>query len=232
MKFLIGFILLVGVAHAQSKYVIGRVLDQSTGKGVEFASITNQQTKQLTRTNEEGRFLVWASAGDSIIVSSLSHGRMGIKWDGINKNPLLLMKQQAIALQEVSIISKKPSTVRKEIQQYLNEPKASLKMTGAEALDYAAGGSVISMLYEMFSKQGKSRRKLAVLLQEERRDKLINFRFNPQMVAQITKLKWYEVESFMYYCSFTDDFVLRATDYELTHQILKCLDEYKALKAK
>ncbi|MFN8355632.1 MAG: hypothetical protein U0Y10_14340 [Spirosomataceae bacterium] len=217
--------------NAQSKYLVGSVLDERSGKGVEGAIVTNQRTKQMTRTTAEGKFLLWAAANDSILVSSLTHGRLGIRWDGTTKNPLILVKEQAIALQEVSIISKKPGTVNKEIQQLLNERKASLKLSGEEVLDYAAGGSVISLLYDMFSKEGKSRRKLAVLLQQERREKLINFRFNPQTVAQITKLKWYEVESFMYFCSFTDDFVLRSTDYELTHQILVCLQEYNALKA-
>lgn len=215
-------------ALAQRKFVLGKVLDNKTQKGLTGLSVSNQQTKQTTRTNDQGVFFLWASAGDSLIMTSLEYGRMGMIWDGQNREPVMSAKKQAIALQEVTITSKRSEKIDKEIEAFLAEPKASKNMTGEEI--FAMVSSPVSLLYEMFSKEGKSRRRLAVTIQKDRKTDYANMRFNPQLVARMTNLKGQEIDKFMTFCSFSEDFILQASDYELALETFKCLRVYQQQK--
>jgi hypothetical protein len=215
---------------AQKRFLVGRVLDASNKQGIDGASVVNQQTKQVARTNKEGKFFVWASKGDSILISSVSHGRAGIKWDGETRDPHLELNQQAIALDEVAITGKRSATLTREIKEFKQEPQATLGLSGEQVLDYAAEGAGISLLYEMFSKEAKSRRKAAVIRQEDRKKNLVNQRFNPQLVASLTKLKGKQLEDFMKYSQLDDDFVLNATDYELHRTIYYLFEQYKLMR--
>lgn len=223
-------LLLSSSLFAQKRFLVGRVVDASTKSGIDGASIVNQQTKQVARTNKEGKFFVWASKGDSILISSVSHGRAGFLWDGETRDPLIELNQQAIALEEVAVTAKRSSTLSREIKEFNEEPKATLGLSGEQVLDYAAEGAGISLLYEMFSKDAKSRRKAAVIRQEDRKKALVNQRFNPQLVASLTKLKGKQLEDFLKYCQLDDDFVLNATDYELHRAIHYLFQQYKLMR--
>lgn len=222
-------LLWTNIALAQRKFVLGKVIDGRNQQGVPNLVVTNPHTKQSTKTNDAGTFFLWASAGDSLIMTSLNYGRVGIKWDGQSREPILQAKQQAIALEEVTITSKRPEQLDKEIEEFLAEPEAKKNMTGARAWELRE--SPISLLYEMFSKEGKSRRRLAVTIQKDRKTDYANMRFNPQLVARITNLKGLEIDTFMKFCSFSEDFILQASDYELSFQTFKCLKEYRRQKA-
>lgn len=216
-------------AEAQRKYLLGKVLDASTQLGVNVATVINQKTKQVTRTNDKGVFFLWASKGDSIIVSSLSHGKAGILWDGLTKEPLILMNQQAIALQEVNIKSKRHEEILKEIEEFRKHPTASKNLTLAQAFEMR--NSPISLLYEIFSKEAKSRRRLAVIIQKEQKEDYAKLLFSPSWVSQVTKLKGQELVDFMKFCKFSDDYILEASEYELAFQTLRALQQYQRLNS-
>ncbi len=223
-----------GVAHAQGRYVVGMALDQADQKGVDRVTVTNKRTLQKVRTNSVGRFFITALPGDSLIASSQAHFRVGIRWDGsenpviiIGKLPYTLDVSRTYDLNEVTVKAKRYEQVKQEIQVLLAEPVASRNVTGEQAFDRMADGAGITLLYEVFSKEAKGRRKAAVLSQEYRRQKLAMERMR-LLVDQATDIKGADADQFIEFCDFADEDVLRATDYDMIRAIQRRLILFKS----
>jgi hypothetical protein len=87
----------------------------------------------------------------------------------------------------------------------------------------------ISALYNAFSKEAKEKRKLVSYRQKSMEQKIIESRYNHEVVKRLTNLNDEGVKRFMEWCKFEDDFILKATEYDLSVAMLKCLDEYSQL---
>ncbi len=233
MRLLLALLLFPLTLFAQTPpYVVGKALDDSTRVSIDNATVTNPRTRQVGRTNRTGAFYLVVKPGDSIVVRSLTHGRAAIRWDGQTKEPVILMKRQfpdevAIELPNVTITGKREEQIRRELQQILSEPEARKGLSEDEILGLAQ--SPITLLYELFSKQAKSRRKAAMLSQQYRRHRLADYRLD-LMIGQATSLKGDDAERFKTYCRFTDEFVLTAPEYDLTYQVLNRYEEFKTRK--
>ena len=212
--------------YSQQKYVLGKVLDADTQKGVELAVVTNQRSKQVTRSNKKGAFFLYANTGDSLIVSNLN-GRAGIKWDGETQDPVIFLKQSGQLLPEVIITTKREELLRREIQELLQETKASKNLSADQVLNLVQ--SPVTLLYEMFSRRARSDRKVVVLMQEARRRKLANYRLE-LIAAQATQLRGEELEHFLDFCAFDESFLLMASEYDLTYEVLQTFKVFKRRK--
>lgn len=226
---LLPFLLLLSLPlYAQRGYIVGQVRDGETNRGVENASVLNKRTKQMGRTNRNGAYYMLVKPGDSIIVTSVTHGRAGLRWDGTTKEPVLTMTRQvpddAIELPGVTIVGKREEEIKRELQQLLREPEALKGLSGDEILGLAE--SPITLLYELFSKQAKSRRKAAVLSQQFRRHRLADYRLE-LIIGQATNLKGDDIERFKTYCRFSDEFLLQSSEYELTYAVLQRVAAFK-----
>jgi hypothetical protein len=221
------FILLATInGYAQQKYILGKVLDADNQQGVELATVTNLRSKQVTRSNKKGAFFLYANPGDSIIAANLN-GRVGIKWDGETEHPVLLMKQTGRALPEVIIATKREETLRREIEQLLREPQSTKNLSAEQVVELAQ--SPVTLLYELFSKRARSDRKVLVLMQEARRRKLANYRLE-LIAAQATRLRGEELERFLDFCNFDEEFLLSASEYDLTYETLQSYKVFKRRK--
>ncbi|GAB3504131.1 peptidase associated/transthyretin-like domain-containing protein [Emticicia fontis] len=235
--YLFFFLLLANTTvFAQNGYVLGRAIDKTTKQGIPSATVVNKNTKQITRTSDNGNFLVKASKGDSIKISSVGYKNAGIAWDGVNMEPVIEMPQDAIVLPEVTIKDRRIEIIRKQIDDLLAAPEASTKLKWKDISNLittntsSPGGGIgisIDGLYDLFSKEGKSRRKLEAMKQEDLRKLLVEYRYSSEYVSYVTKLKGQELKDFMKFCNLPDNFVLTANDYDLTFQVFRCLDEFK-----
>lgn len=220
-----------GRAWAQGKYVIGTVIDQTTRKGIDRATVINQRTRQRARTNASGKFFVTAQPGDSLILNSQLYNRTGIRYDG-SDNPAIVAKAlppmpyRVVDLAEVTVTAKRYEEVKREIQQVLDEPTASKKVTGEQAFDRLADGAGVTLLYELFAKRPKTDRKAYYIMQQDHRHALALERFR-LLVDQATNLKGEEVDRFFDFCDLDDEFLLRATDYDLINAIQQLRNRYR-----
>ncbi|MCX6218191.1 hypothetical protein [Spirosoma sp.] len=219
-----------GSALAQGKYVVGTVIDQSTKSGVDKVTIVNQRTRQRARTNASGRFFLTIQPGDSLILTSQLYSRTGIRYDG-SDNPTIVaralppMPYRVVDLAEVTVKGKRYEEVKREIQQVLDEPTASKKVTGEQAFDRLADGAGVTLLYELFAKRPKSDRKAYYIMQQDRRHALAVERFR-LLVEQSTTLKPDEVDRFYDFCDLDDEFLLKAEDYDLINTIQQLRNRY------
>jgi uncharacterized protein YxeA len=222
---------------AQDKSVYGNVTDPITKKGVTDISILNTRSMQVVGTNTKGDFYIRAKAGDSILIQSYGYNRLGIKWDGKNKNVQFFAKQEAMLLQELIVIEKSTAELNKEILAFLNNPQdgKAIKnqvlrnMLNTHTTQPGIGVS-IDALYEMFSKEGKMHRNLADLMTQDARKFYVNLKYNKNIITSITKLEDDDVALFMRFCRPSEDFILLASDYDLTKRILACLSDFRYRK--
>lgn len=219
---------------SQEKSVYGKVIDSSTKKGISTLNVLNKRSNQVVATNDTGDFYIRAMAGDSIIITSFGYSRKGILWDGKDRNPVFEVKLQPFMLQELVVKDKKLSELHKEIQDFLANPNDSkairneiLKSMLNTNTSQPGIGISIDALYDMFSKEGKVNRKLADMQFQDAKSFYADLKYNKQVVAQITHLQEEDLADFMVFCKPTQDFILNATDYELTFKILKCLGDFR-----
>ncbi len=217
-------------AQAQGKYIIGTVVDQVSKKPVDKVTVTNKRTTQRARTNAAGRFFLTLLPGDSIILNSQLYNRVGIRYDG-SDNPTIVaralppMPYRVVDLAEVTVTGKRYEEVKREIREILDEPVASRKVTGEQAFDRLADGAGVTLLYELFGKRPKSDRKAYYIMQQDRRHALALERFR-LLVEQATSLKPDEVDRFYDYCDFDDEFLLKASDYDMINAIQQMRNQY------
>lgn len=235
--YLLYFLLMISTAAVAQKErtVYGKIVDLESGKPINSASVLNKRSKQRAVSNDNGDFFIWAVAGDSIITTAVGFRDGGAKFDGKSNQPTITMKMDAIALAEVTITEKRNENLRAEIKYFLENPYGSKEirqeimrnMISTQNLSQPGIGISIDALYDMYSKEGKSRQKVADLQMEDARRFYANLRYNKPLAGYLTKLEGEELDSFMSFCKLNDDFILRATDYDLTFEIFKCLRQFK-----
>ncbi|WP_131458264.1 carboxypeptidase-like regulatory domain-containing protein [Jiulongibacter sediminis] len=234
---LITLLLLCNWAVAQKQWsVFGKVVNQENGKPISSLTVTNQRTSHVVVTNAEGDFYIRAAEGDSLIITGIGYGRQAVYWDKSIEDLVVGIEQTAIGLAEVVVKDKRTETIEREIKEFLENPHNSatmkrdimgnlVQLSGSGGLGGGAGIS-IDALYDLWSKEGKNRRKAAELEYQDLKRFYITLRYNKGKVATITKLTEPDLTEFMNYCKLDDGFILEASDYDLTYQILMCLREY------
>lgn len=88
-------------------------------------------------------------------------------------------------------------------------------------------GSPITGLYMLFSKEGKSLRKLNRVLEEEKITSVAYKKFNREIVARITGLSGEQLNQFMVFCKPDNAFLVQSSEYEVYKKISDCLTEFK-----
>ena len=221
-------------SFAQERSVFGRVIDSTRHEGINNLIIQNKTSGQLVNTNHTGEFFIRALPGDSIFIADIGYERAGTIFDGKNKYPVIATILQPQTLKEVVIIDKRRQELQEEIEEFLRNPQS-----GGTIRQQIIGnllntnttqpgiGISIDGLYSLWSKEGKLDRKVADLKYQDIKGFYVNLKYNRALVAQITKLEDFEIDDFMKFCKPSEDFILRANDYDLTSKTLNCLNEYR-----
>jgi len=93
-------------------------------------------------------------------------------------------------------------------------------------------GSPVSLLYDIFSKEGKSRRKYQEIMKNEPIKKQIELKYNTDIVKNITGLEGDELKEFMDTCNFTDEYILNTSDYIIYSTIFRNYENFKKSRIK
>ena len=235
--FALFFLLFAFTSQGQKLWsVYGKIVNEQNNRPLSSLTVSNKRTKHVVVTNSTGDFYIRAAEGDSLIISGIGFGNTAFYWDKKVGNPTIGLKQQAIALAEVVVKDKRSETIEREIKEFLQNPRNAqtmkrdimgnmVNMSAAGGLGGGAGLSIDAM-YDLWSKEGKANRKAAELEYQDLKRFYIELRYNKRKVADITNLSEPDLTELMQYCQLTDDFILSASDYDLTYQIMLCLREF------
>ena len=108
------------------------------------------------------------------------------------------------------------------------QPKSHTPGMMDPGLTYTIPGP-ITALYEAYSKEGKSRRKLESLVNQDERKEIASRRYNAEVVHRVSNFSTdKEIQDFMLYCNLSVDFILNSSEYDLYKAIHDCLLAYAA----
>lgn len=228
--FFVGILLWACSVAGQNRLVTGVVMEDSTQKPINLATVVNLRTQQITKTNRQGTFLITARTGDALKITCATCPEVRVAVDSSGEDILVRISNvipiDGVLLDEVVVRGKTEAQIRKEIKEFLEEPVMRKNLSGDQLLDLA-GTSSVELLYQLFSKRAKSLRKLAVEQQKYRKEKLAEYRYNKSYLAEITKLSGEDLDFFTRYAAVPPDFAICATEYELLRHVLACYHRFK-----
>lgn len=233
-------------ASAQQDALRGHVVDALTGKNINFAHIENYSRHVTTFTDTSGFFTLQAGKGDTLVFSAI--GYYYSKFivpdsffvsDSFNTFELM---ERVYELSEATIYI--PGTYKQFKQDYLNLklPETSTDVLRKELSIIAA--NVGKEAYEEALAKGeieppkagvtiltadeKARLKLKKVIGEEERQKVIQRKYNVEIVKQVTGLEEEdEILSFMLFCDFDPDYLYEANPLDLVSDISDRFEAYQ-----
>jgi hypothetical protein len=224
-------------------YFKARVVDSLTREPVAFAHIINISRRTATISDTLGYFYILTSPGDQLQLTAIGFnaGKLTIGYsilrsrfihdillkpiiytiEAVRINPLGSYEQFRQSFIRVKLPESK-FQIHPSVLQEIDEGTDTLDMLIAPAL------SPVTALYNLLSKEGKSKRKLRKLLEQEEFERQIDFKYSPDIVSHITGYTGFELFEFMDFCNFKKDFLLNATYYEITQAVMLKKQRFEA----
>ncbi len=226
--------------------VSGKVLNGNTLKPVPYVFVINVNKNLGTKTDTAGRFRIVIEKTDSLRFSSL--GFESYVWkpkaeEIVNGKikPVIILRPKDYMLSNVDIYRarwlafvndvSKTKIEKDETQEriYLWIKNTLAKEDLATRTRLARGTGILIPL-PTHTKRERELRKLRKLQQEKLRYEQVHKKFNREIVAKITGLSGKQLDDFMKYCNFDDDFILQTNEYDLIVIIQDMFEEYKEMK--
>lgn len=224
------------------------------GRPLTNVHILNMSAKTGTTSNQDGSFRISAVSGDILLFRCMGYQNRQISIPGGDFGPVypvhVLLQTDTLQLSGVTIYAW-PRNMTELRQAVLNQkveppiiaelnlnvritdpppqgPPSSIPGMVDPGLTYTISGP-ITMLYDKFSRRGKSLQKFKELTGNDQLNALIAKKYNPQVVKEITGFTSdEEIREFIEYCNLSTEFLLTATDYEILRKVKECLAAYLA----
>lgn len=227
MKFLISIIvaLMLSLSAFSQRIFSGRIVDADTKDAVVKAYVENSSRHLSSETNQTGNFEIYAEPGDTLVFSSL-----GYYWaKHIVTNESNLIFHLAPQVYEIGTVLKlfpynydeltrrvlamKPveDTFKLNLE---HEPFQQVNTHQAGQLNYTIDGA-LTALYNATNRHARNAVKAAELLNNKENILIINKKFNKAMVKEITNIPDEYFDRFITFCNFTDDFIVKTSDFQI-----------------
>jgi hypothetical protein len=250
----LAFIVLATInSNAQLKidvpfYVKAKLIDAKTNDPVVFANVINTKSGVGVISDSSGIFLMLAKPGDMLQVTSIGYQpRLFMVHDSMRilfylPRIKLIEKIYELGHVDVHFLGTYEQFKYRMIHAKTSDPMAGLNKEIRKAIDSIASmptsdlptfslGSPVTALYMAFSKEGKQLRKYREVKEQEPSLKIVDTKFNREVLANVTGLKGEELNEFALYCKLSDAFIIKASEYELVEKILEIYGDFKKQKA-
>ncbi len=249
MRIVVFSLFLLAFGHAASAQnepayqLRGRLMDAEYKDPVRYATILVVNKNKGTNSTSKGTFNIPVQIGDTIRFTSIGYEPLEIFIDdnvveSLDEELMLFMIPKIYELDSVVVFELGDDFyLRRKKGQPIDivglpkppeNPKDWSKPQVTWGTEYG-GGVTISGLLNVFDRKLQEQKRVERLqeakqYQETRRQK-IDSKFNKKFVKMITGIDDRVIDEFMEFCSFTDNFILDSTEYQLT---LGLLDRYQA----
>ncbi|HSN50125.1 MAG TPA: hypothetical protein VLR52_02760 [Bacteroidales bacterium] len=224
---------------AQPGPLRGRIVDEFTGKSVEYGIVLNYSRHSTLYSSSTGEFFLQANPGDTLVLSAIGYYyRKIIVTDSLLTAAMpvkFVISPRAFEIGEAKIV---PLGTYDQFRQNfvnLNKPKTKAEMLTEQITDWSkkAGAEgyekyqqnrvhdgVTILSVPIRSPEEKERIALAKIMEKENMRSRIYQKFNPDVIKKVTGItEDHEVIEFMVYCDFDDQYVLDVNEYTLMEQI-------------
>jgi hypothetical protein len=223
--------LFAGSAVSQDKiWIKGVVTDAEEGYTLPGLMIVNKRTHTGQFGNSSGEFLINVFRDDTIRLSVVGYQTLEICYNDssvvkTNFSVELKLEKLSIYLQEHQVFPHREYLeIKKDMEKLGYQPK------------YQAPGVVgalthpVTFFYERFSRYENQKRKAADLENQENQKDLLKEIFAKYIQADFIHLTEKEFDDFIDFCRFSENFLVNASQYDLTLAIKLKFDEYMRLK--
>ena len=191
--------------------VQGVVTDMETGKPLLLADVANRNTAQITHTDANGNYTLFARLGDTLVYSAIGYKpvqriRYKAATEVINVPMATLSYQYNDFTYKFNSFTKYTADSAERASTY----QRPLAHTHPNAL-----GSPASALAEAFSKKAKETYHFQKVFETTELQKFIDTRYTPELVTLMTKLTGDSVGYFMYANPMPYDYCRTASDLEI-----------------
>ena len=242
------FFCVTSVAQDDKLPFSGEVSDKN-GTKLPNVHIVDLNSRLATLTNQEGAFLLDVNKADTIRFSFMGFKTKLFVIPDLPEDSLkslsIIMTRDTLMLKQATVYPY-PATFQQFKQEFITlnlpdtTPKVDLHLNdiltfiNLDLKDYERGqmklysGSVISMLYDKLSHEGKMRRKYLAVTEHDRLQNLAAEIYSDSIITKITGLtEKDQIDAFREYCDLDTDFILNASDYELYAAVIECYESYK-----
>ncbi len=220
-------LLIQNTAYSQSLVALsGRAYDKENATfPLPKLMIINKRNNLGTFADSEGKFTLSIYKTDTLIFSAVgfSMKKICLK-DSTDKKQYFIeipLQKLQFTLNEVSVFAPRNLS---DIQRDIN--KLGVKKTySVDGLD--AISSPITYLYERFSKFGRARQKVAEWEDEDMKRDILKDLFHLYIKHDVIDLNDSDFDAFIKYLNLSDDFIQRATQFELVMAIKGKYENFK-----
>ncbi len=225
--------------------VQGFTLQRDSMTRVPYVTIVNKRSRFGTISADNGYFSIYAQRGDTLEFSAINLQTATYVLPAYYAADRIavraVMNSKTYQLTEVVVRPYSEKQFKKDfLALQLPDDELDLQLpaiprlaTPSSVAQNGAGigvaiGGPITAIYNQFSREGKSRRKLAALMAVDQRKKMYAAKVNRDFVGHITGLSGNDLEQFMQYCKLSEEFVLEANEYDVAMALQDCLKSFKA----
>ncbi|WP_236654195.1 carboxypeptidase-like regulatory domain-containing protein [Chitinophaga vietnamensis] len=208
------------------------VADQDTKAGLPFVSIVNKRTMTGTLSNESGHYFIMSMPGDTLEFSMLSYAQKQIITPGMSASMDIYLQKRLFDLQGVNVKARNHRSdslaMRDEYGRYFNYRKPG----AMDVLKTLPANPITALSYLVPSKVRKRKEQFHEQLLYWEKEKYIDYRYSPEIVAKMTKLESPELDSFMYRYRPGYQFLNNASEYDLLLYIKQTFEQYQQEKGR
>lgn len=223
MKTKFGFLSLLFLpffANAQNGALKGTAYDADSRNKMSLVFVNNLTQKEGEHTGHKGDFSLKAEIGDLVVFSCPGYLSDTLIVEDLSPK-IVLLRPAVIVLDQVVVSAQGKA-------QDLKEVYSSAYSSASTSILNKEGGL---SLYNAFSTQAKQKRAFQKFIDDELNQKVIDQKFNRQLVTELTKIRGQLLEDFMSYYRPTYSQVTAMNDFELRSYIVNSYNEYIKLPA-
>ncbi len=250
------FLLIAGSARSQLLFqqietARGLIINDSTNQNIAFVHIYNESQRRGYITDEKGKFKIPASNGDTLVVSALGYVSKVVRVSDSCFHPGITIKllPRIYEIEEVTVRAfrdyedfkrqflalKLPETetaLLRENLAILSQKIAKEAHYEKEVEDMLQKPSTefFTVSVPILSREDKQRLNYVEVLKKEERQRVIEKKYNREIIFKVTQLEEDEITEFMGFCNFSEEFLYKATPYDILVKIEEKFKEYKKMK--
>lgn len=195
--------------------VQGKAMDKNTPSLLlEQVMVINLRTQQGIFGNPDNSFSISILRTDTLVITALGYSPEKICFkDSVlrdNYKIVVGLRKLSGTLQEVTVMAPRDLNRIEEDIKKLGYDKSEYRLTGLDAWR-----SPLTALYEEFSRRERSKRKVAQLMNEDERRKLLREVLANYSRAGLIKLQYHEYNAFIDYLGLNEFLLKSFTQYEL-----------------
>jgi hypothetical protein len=215
-------------AFAQTKHVQGFVVDKDSKLRLAKVYIYNPANDDALFNNTKGEFTLEAKSGDTIFAALSGYAMDTVVYK--NQSAIVFqLKPLSIRLKQINVLGKLPSA-KEQYDKNLKDYKYQLdKGSSKDLLNLGSGGVGLGIdaIYNLLSREGKNARRLQGIIEKDYHEQIIDYRYRPDYVKTLIKIKDEKLRDFMSQYRPTYDFVLSANEYEFVAFVKNSYASYK-----